>query len=509
MSAAVFAALAQRARQRQETPDAPPHPPEPPRPLVREMTPADPYPVHALGPLLSAAATAIQDVTQAPLALCGSAVLATGSLAVQAHVDVELPTGQARPASLFILSIAGSGERKTAVDGQALWPVRKHEHNLRQGHQAAMQPYLNELAAWESARKSILAEPKKTKADKTAALNALGSPPRGPLMPIVATDDATVEGLARLFLAGQPSMGLFASEGGTVIGGHAMSDDARIRSAASYNKLWDGAPLDRVRATGEAIVLPGRRLAMHVMAQPDLAAGFLADAGLVDQGLTGRFLLTAPDSTAGTRLWRDAASTSELAIKTYGARVLALLERPAPLVNPDNPVALAPASLPLSVEARRLWIEFYNRIEGEVGRTGELDCVRPLANKAAEHAARVAAVLTVIETPDAREIPRTPMAGGIEIVQHHLAEAVRLATAGRVEPYLRDAQRVLAWLATWPHDAISLPDIYQHGPGRAVRDKAAASRVVETLASHGWLVEIPGGADIAGVHRRTAWKVVR
>src|SRR5215469_7240689 len=67
--------------------------PEPPRPLMRELPPADPFPVDALGEVLVTAARAIHDRVQAPLAICGQSVLAAAALANQGHADVELPIG--------------------------------------------------------------------------------------------------------------------------------------------------------------------------------------------------------------------------------------------------------------------------------------------------------------------------------------------------------------------------------------------------------------------------------
>src|ERR1700731_3165530 len=54
--------------------------PEPPRPLMRELPPADPFPVDELGGVLGAAARAIHDRLQAPLAICGQSVLAAATL---------------------------------------------------------------------------------------------------------------------------------------------------------------------------------------------------------------------------------------------------------------------------------------------------------------------------------------------------------------------------------------------------------------------------------------------
>jgi putative DNA primase/helicase len=61
---------------------------------MREIPPADAFPVDALGGILGSAAHAIHDRVQAPLAICGQSVLAAASLAAQGHADVVLPIGQ-------------------------------------------------------------------------------------------------------------------------------------------------------------------------------------------------------------------------------------------------------------------------------------------------------------------------------------------------------------------------------------------------------------------------------
>jgi hypothetical protein len=76
---------------------------EDPRPLMRELPPADPFPVGALGPVLGPAAAAIQERVQAPLAICAQSVLSAATLSVQAHADVELPTRETKPVSDFFL----------------------------------------------------------------------------------------------------------------------------------------------------------------------------------------------------------------------------------------------------------------------------------------------------------------------------------------------------------------------------------------------------------------------
>ena len=110
-----------------------------------------------------------------------------------------------------------------------------------------------------------------------------------------------------------------------------MSDESKLRTAAGLSELWDGEPIKRVRAGDGTLVLPGRRVAMHLMAQPDVAAIMLSDRMLLSQGLLSRCLITAPESISGTRVWREPSTSADAAIKRYGARLLQLLERPLPL----------------------------------------------------------------------------------------------------------------------------------------------------------------------------------
>ena len=89
--------------------------PEPPRPLTRELAPADPFPIDALGPLLRDAVQAIHDKLQAPLAIGGQSVLGTATLAVQGHADVQLPTGKRDLFRVFSSLLRNPANARAAV----------------------------------------------------------------------------------------------------------------------------------------------------------------------------------------------------------------------------------------------------------------------------------------------------------------------------------------------------------------------------------------------------------
>ena len=303
---------------------------EPPRPLTRQMPPADVFPVDALGDLLGAAAQAIHDRVQAPLAICSQSVLAAAALAVQTHADIELPMGHVRPVSDFFVTVAETGARKSASDTEATGPIRKREQALRETQDAELPSYFNDKTAWEKARDEAVKRGKGNRATIKASLDALGPAPPPPLEPMLTCPEPTFEGLCKLFAVGQPSLGIFASEGGQFVGGHGMSDDAKLRTAAGLSKLWDDGETRRVRVGDGATMLPGRRLTVHLMVQPDVAGIMLNDRLLADQGLLSRFLITAPDSAAGLRLWHEPKPESGAMLKRYGARLLENSGRAAP-----------------------------------------------------------------------------------------------------------------------------------------------------------------------------------
>lgn len=479
---------------------------EPPRPLMRELPPPQPFPADALGEVLAPAARAIQDRVQTPLAISGQSVLAMATLAVQAHADLELPTGQLKPVANYFVTVAATGDRKSACDTEAGWPVRQYEKALRERRDLELPSFLNDLEAWQMARD---AAKKKAKGDRNsirAALDALGPKPEPPLEPLLTCPEPTFEGLCKLFAVGQPSLGLFAAEGGQFIGGHGMSQDNKLKTAAGLSELWDGTAIRRVRSGDGVTILPGRRLSMHLMAQPGVADMLFRDSLLADQGLLSRLLVTAPASTAGTRLWHREQPTTACDLKRYGSRILDILNTPFPLVR-NNRNELEPRPLPLEQKARRLWIEFADRVELAIAPGGQFEAVKGLANKLPEHAARLAAVLTLVRDLQSATIHANEMQSGIILAQHYAAEALRLFGASQANPDLILAKRLLDWLHnSWPEPVVSLPDIYQRGLN-AIANKATAGKLVAILEDHGWLERIKGGAVVSGQRRRDVWCV--
>ena len=256
-------------------------------------------PLAALGDVLAPAAQTLHRVVQAPDAICGASVLAAASLASQALADVEVD-GRVIPLSLWLLSVAESGERKSAVDTEVMRAVREYERALGCQHETDKAAHASALAEWQSRVECAKADTKKSKGKGLAdALENLGPQPPAPIVPRITAADFTAEGLYKLLAAALPSVGAFTDEAALVFGGHGMNDEAIRRTAGTLCKLWDRGELDRVRVADGATKLHGRRFAMNLMAQPVIAERALADDVLAGQGFLARCLLAWPESTAG------------------------------------------------------------------------------------------------------------------------------------------------------------------------------------------------------------------
>jgi len=472
------------------------------RPLFRELPPAPHFPVEALGPLQQAA-LAIQSRTQAPTAMCAQSVLAVATLAIQAHVDVKLPGGGVKPVVSFFGSIAESGDRKTTVDRIAMAAVLQVEAQWGKDHKRQQAEYENRLSAWKAARGGVK---KASMGDMLAAYNEIGFEPEPPPHPMLICADVTPEALVLHIEKGRPMAGAFTAEGGILIGGAAFSDESRMRTAALINQLWDAEPIRRSRVTTGTTFLRGRRCCGHIMMQQVVADRLLGDSMLDGIGFLARMLVVAPESTAGTRLFKPDDPQCEAALRQYGERITMLLEK-EPNTSEPGGSELEPRVIDLTTEAGKAWIVFHDQCETAIRRDGELVTIKAFAAKLAEHAGRLAAILTIYDDVNAMQVPLWAMQAGIKLAGHYAMEMLRLQGSASVPLQLREAQKLLVWWQRQDDPILHLAKIYQRGPA-GLRDAKAAKAAVKVLMEHGWVERLAPGTEVDGAPWRDVFRLV-
>lgn len=464
------------------------------QPLRRPHQKAEPFPVNALGVRLAAIVSVIEKTVKAPSALCAQSFLAGAAVCVQGIANLELHGGEI-PLSEFFLTIAESGERKSGVDNHAKRPHaawQKEEYRL---YQDKLKQYLYDSAIFEKAKKEAIA-----KAEQCAVPE-----PVAPRLPMLFSEDPTFEGIFKLLETGLPSVGIFSDEGGRMLGGHAMNAENRLKTVASLSKLWDGASIDRVRAGDGSRILYGRRCSVHLMAQPGAAASFLNDGISADQGILSRFLVVHPESTKGTRSYADVDISGDPAIHAYNATVDRLLRSWS---WADDTGELELRIVKLSPAARQMWVAYHDHIEAQQAPGGAYRPITAFASKAAEHAARLAAIIQLFDQPDARDVDAEFMAHGIRLVDFYLTEAIRLRQLSSENQDLILAEKLLEWFKAEGLLQIYPVKVYRDGPG-AIRSKAKAMPILKILEDHGYLSPIdPDQApEIDGKIRKQAWHI--
>jgi putative DNA primase/helicase len=470
-----------------------------PLPLRRILPKPDDFPVESLPPVLRAMVEEIIRVIQPPVALASQSVLAAASLAVQPLADVSID-GRQSPLSCFFVSVGASGERKSTVDNAVLAPHRKREHILIDIAKNEGIDYQASLETWKRDKEKATKE----KGDIKQALLALGAEPEAPLGGQMITEEPTYEGIFKQLQYGLPSIGIFAAEGGRFIGGHAMGKDNQLKTATGLSSLWDGTPMTRTRSGDGSNTLYGRRCSLHLMLQPNIAGELFSNSLLIGQGLLSRCLVTYPGSTIGTRPYIESDISTSLAGRDYFSTMTSLLEMQLPLAEGQRN-ELKPRELYLSSEAKQEWITFHDHIEILMREGGDLSDIKGFAAKAAEHAARLAGVMALVEDPCTTAISHYTIQAGIELSQFYIGEALRLFHSANDDQELIIAERSLEW-ATSYGGSFSLPCLYQKGPNK-VRDKKKAAAIIDILIQHNRIVPVEGGMVVGGRKRRDVWRV--
>jgi len=485
-----------------------------PEPLRAPIPNAEPYPVEALGDILGSAAIALHETIKAPLTLCIQSVLASSSLAAQTHYDVMLPWEERKPLSLYLLTVAESGERKSGVDAVVLGAAKAQEQLEMEDYSVKSEKYEAALAKWKSGSEAANKKPNpknQTANDFVAGvahvvLDNKPKAPKAPIMPIRFVTEPTVEGLYKLMVICQPSLGLFSDEAGLLIGGHALNSDNALKTMARWCKLWDGAAFDRIRAGDSSGVLYGRRLAMHQLAQPDVMTKLLGDRMANGQGFLARCLVAWPESTIGSRhvsVFESPRDRKE--VKLLFAKLKALTEAmPRTGINPQE---LNPLALSLSADATSLAVDAMNQFETLMQSGNDLSESRDRASKALENACRIAGVMTAIEEgTTARVIDRYRLGRALIIIQWYLKENLRIRGTAVIPQSVCDAESLSKWISERGLKQFRTESILTRGPSH-LRNKNRLNDAIKELVDNGYITMNEPGTVIDNVRARKSWSV--
>ena len=477
--------------------DAEPVAPQP-LDLRGAMVDAVEYPINALSTTLREAILAIEAIAQVPLSLAAQSVLSAASLAAQGFVNVETITGKIVPTSLFLLSIAASGDRKSTSDSFAIAPVKEREEQLAVTFEQRKHEYNIEDAAFKAATQKAKSGAK-TRSEIRACLEDAGKPPIHPVQPLLTVDEPTGPGIQRLFAEAMPSLGLFSDEGATFLGGWSMQEENQAATGGMLSKLWDGSPIKRVRADKEngTQILYGRRLCLHLMVQPDIAGKLLGNPAIRNQGLLSRILVAAPKSLKGTRFWAEPGDDHREKLAKYQAKLGRILATDFAYKD-ETTRALNLSVIRLTPDAKARLIQFSDHCERQLGPGGPYEQIADFASKMAENAVRLGATIAFFEQPSrvvVEGLSVQAVSAGIALMEFYASEALRLYGTSALDNDTANAAALIEWIRKRDLTAVGLRYLNRRGPTQ-VRSAPALKRAVEILVEHKHLVPIASGATL-------------
>lgn len=466
-------------------------------PLRKRIT-ADEFPLTALPVPLQAAIEEVEYATQAPLGLIAASALTAISVACHSLVSVERDEGLNGPVSLYFLTIATSGERKTSVDKFFTRAISEWEKEQTEKAKPLMAAFRAAEANWIAVGEGIKAAIKKAASQLSpdplateALIQHEASRPIEPHIPSVLRMDDTPEALA-VALGRWPVAAIMSSEAGIIFGAHGMNPDSVMRNMGQLNIFWDGGHLKRDRTSTKSIDVDGMRVTVGLQVQPATLKAFLDKQGILARGtgFLARFLMSQPESTQGTRYYRD-PKPGYPEIGKFSARCKHLLNIPA---NVDTNGKLTTTYLKLKPDAKQLWTAFHDQVEDVLGSGGYLHEIQDVASKAADNAARLAACLHIFCDPNAGpSIGAEPMRIASSVIWWYLDEALRFAREAAVPAVIRNAEKIENWL----HDQaiqgkvfVTIGTLLQSGP---VRNKIERDAALDLLEEHHRIYRLNSG----------------
>jgi putative DNA primase/helicase len=460
-----------------------------PVPLVQSIQP-EPYPLDALPLGMREAVQEVQAVAQAPVAMVATSALSALSMAAQGLHDVVRAERLSGPVGLFTLVLADSGERKTTCDDFFQPTIRKWQQAQEEARRPEVEQHEADMDAWSAQREGLLGaikdavkkgKPSDAQKRELAELHAMK--PHPPRVPRLIYSDITPEELGYQLGKRYPSAAITASEGGVVLGGHGMSGEMAMRNMARLNDLWSGQEIQSDRRTVESWRARNARLTLSLQVQEStLRAFFDKTAGLArGTGFLARFLVAWPQSTQGTRFYKEPPGHwPKLAI--YHQRIERILNEPLAI---DDEGELHPSALPLTAEAKAVWVAFHDEVEARLAVGGDYADIRDVASKCADNAARLAALFHIFEYGGGGAVGPGAMEGGCMLAAWHLDEARRFFGEIALPQEMADAARMSHWVLQYAKTLgvaeVATRDLQRMGP---IRKKDRLEAGLDELQAH-------------------------
>lgn len=442
-----------------------------------------PFPVHVFPQIIRNAVYEVEQHTQAPQALIAASVLGVISLACQNRIDVCRLNNLRSPVSLFLLTLAESGERKSTVDKLLMKPLYQLEEEWFEKYTQDLIIWRNEEMAFNVEKKALMSKLKsdirRNKDHSTTnelLKELLAAYPKAPVRYRQIFNDATPAAIKDYLSGRWRSIGLMSDEAGTIFNGYALNELPFI------NKMWDGATFSVERKSEPEKLIKNARMTLSLMVQPNVFKIYIERKGDMAKGIgfLARCLICHPGSTQGNRqITSPVVSTEHLSI--FHQRLMEIVNEGIVRKNENDRLCLR-----FTAEAEKRWIEFSNKVESEMGILGILSNFKDYASKMAENMARIAALLHYFNGGEG-DISLLNVEAAVEVSAWYVDEYIRLFSKPQEFTLaISEADELYWWIKNHCNRLvvpyITKNTILQYGPNK-FRNRGKANELLGMLFS--------------------------
>jgi len=347
---------------------------------------------------------------------------------------IQLKMGWTEPSIVWAANVADSGTLKSPALELALRPIRKRQHSAMRVYTEEMKRFQDELLHWE---KNMAAWKRSQDGD---------DPPAKPVEPKADRcwcDDTTMEALAVLLLQNWRGLLLVRDELSGWLRSFDRYSQGKGADAAKWLEMFGGRSMmvDRKSSLSKTIYVPRAAVSVVGSIQPEILRRALGVEHR-ENGLAARLLLACPPRQP--KCWTEADITPDMENRIEA--VFDKLYSLEPMIDEEGEAQ--PVIVPLSVDGKAAWVDFYNEHAQEQAElTGDLAAAW---SKLECYAARLALVIHFVRCAagdsslaTGSQIDATSVKAGVQLSQWFGNEARRVYAILGESDEQRDQRRLI------------------------------------------------------------------
>jgi hypothetical protein len=349
-----------------------------------------------------------------PVDYLGLSTLAALSAAIGDTRRIVIKKDWTEGAAIFGMIVGGPASKKTPAMNLALRPVRERQMALRTEYERQKEEHEAALRDYEKAKKDGPSELRK---------------PEKPTLVRTYADDTTVERLADILNENRRGLLIIKDE---LSGWLGSMNQYKQGGKGADRQFWlsvhtnQPVAVDR-KSSDEPVIVARPFVSIVGGIQPEVLPDFGKDRG---DGLIDRFIPVYPKPRVGR--WSDDEISDH--VREEYARTISSLYKLRYANEEEDPF---PSRVPMTSEARALFVAEYNRLHEELESPGFPQRLRPAWGKLEAYQARFALIIAmtrIIELGNqgqggiVERITREDMAGGIRLLEYFKNHVRRVYT---------------------------------------------------------------------------------